>query len=170
MVMQQILGSLLPVFMLVYANRDPGILNSGGGFADIVNGLRNSTGNGTETQITNPLRALNDIPGATPLTRVNQLTSIPMLIVGLSNYVLVPASVAFGRRAVIVSCGLLSTLCTIWAGLSTSLESHLAARSLHAIGAGATGSLIPLIIQDMTFIHQRNRGMSVIWASIVRDF
>ena len=150
---------MLPIFMFVYAGLDPMLLNDPGGFAKVLATLP------AGTPMTNPLEALGQIPGAQPLSRVNLLYSIPMLIVGLSNYFIVPASVAFGRRALIIFCAVLATVCTVWAGYSTSLESHLLARCLHAVGTGATESLIPLMIQDMTFIHQRNRAISIISAA-----
>lgn len=115
----------------------------------------------------NPLEALSNLPGAPPLRRVNLLTSIPVLMIGLSNYILVPASVVFGRRAVLIFCALLTTFCSLWAGLSTSLESHLAARTIHGLGAGVVESVIPLVIQDMTFLHERNKYIGLIWASQV---
>jgi len=52
-----------------------------------------------------------------------------------------------------------------WAGLSQSLPSHIAARCFQAIGAGAVEALIPLTVQDIVFIHQRNRAMSSIWST-----
>ena len=173
--MQQLIASLLPIFMFEYAGLDPHLLNQAGGFGSATGSMPppDSNGTGPLTEMpqpstsSNPLEALSNIPGAEPLSRVNLLTSIPMLLVGLSGYVLIPASVAFGRRVVIIFCSLLATICTVWAGVSTSLQSHLAARCLHAVGAGAIESLIPLIIQDMTFIHQRNTAISLIWASQV---
>jgi Major Facilitator Superfamily len=115
----------------------------------------------------NPLSSLADIPGAPPLWRVNLLSSLPLLIVGLSNYILVPASIIFGRRPVLILCGALAWTCAIWAGRSQSLNSHLAARCVQALGAGAVESLIPLVVTDMTFINQRNRGIGIVWASQV---
>lgn len=106
-------------------------------------------------------------PNAPSLAEVNRLASFPVLIVGLSNYILVPLSIAIGRRPVICLCGLLAWTCTLWAGLSQSLESHLAARCIQALGVGAVESLIPLIAQDISFIHQRNRAIGIIWASQV---
>ena len=47
----------------------------------------------------------------------------------------------------------------------TELGFPLAARCLQGIGAGAVETLIPLIVQDVMFIHQRNRAMSTIWAA-----
>jgi MFS family permease len=98
---------------------------------------------------------------------MNLLISLPVLMVGLGNYILIPAAVAFGRRPVMIVCVLLATFCCLWSGLSGSLESHIASRCLQALGAAAVESLIPLILQDMTFVHQRSRAMSVIWASQV---
>ena len=169
------MASLLPVFMFEYAHLDPKLLNSGGGFAGATGGPPghgNSTGGPAAHGPpagghSNPLEALAKIPGAEPLNRVNLLSSIPMLIIGVSSYLLVPASAAFGRRSVLIFCSLLNTVTLIWAGLSTSLESHLAARCMHAIGAGAIESLIPLVIQDMTYLHQRSRAISLSWASAV---
>ncbi|KAL1900668.1 hypothetical protein Sste5346_002393 [Sporothrix stenoceras] len=113
----------------------------------------------------NPLDMLSLLPGAQPLSRVNLLVSLPVLFVGVSNYFLVPASIAFGRRTVMVFCVVLATFCTLWSGLSQSLPSHIASRCLQAIGAGAVESLVPLIVQDMTFVHQRSRGIGLVWAS-----
>ncbi|KAF4636494.1 hypothetical protein G7Y89_g1585 [Cudoniella acicularis] len=230
---QQIAGSLLPVFVLVYAGLDPHILtNPGGVSGGIPSGLPafpsgTSIGSGLPTNLppsstpsgfplptgtsissgfpagstptgipsgvsttgsasggipvgipsagstsgesSNPLDALAALlalnPNAPTLGEVNRLASFPVLIIGLSNYVLVPLSIAIGRRPVICLCGLLAWTCTLWAGLSQSLESHLAARCIQALGAGAVESLIPLIAQDISFIHQRNRAIGVIWAS-----
>jgi len=66
---------------------------------------------------------------------------------------------------VLLACGVMAWSGGFWAGLSRSLESHIAARCLQAIGAGAVEALIPLIVQDIVFIHQRNRAMSSIWSA-----
>ncbi|KAK4033939.1 MFS general substrate transporter [Parachaetomium inaequale] len=160
--MQQIIAGMLPIFLLEYAGLDPKILNDpaglGGVFASAAGGAGFPTGG-------NPLEALASLPGAEPLSRVNLLVSLPVVLAGVANYLLVPASVAFGRRIVLIFCGLLATFSTIWSGLSTSLSSHIASRCFQALGAGAVESLIPLIVQDMTFIHQRSRALSLVWAS-----
>jgi len=86
---------------------------------------------------------------------------------GISSYFLVPLSIAIGRRPVLLACGVLAWAGGFWAGASNSLASHLAARAVQGIGAGAVEALIPLIVQDIMFIHERNRAISVIWASQV---
>lgn len=76
-----------------------------------------------------------------------------------------PLSISIGRRPVLLFCGVLAWSGGYWAGFSRSLESHIAARCMQGIGAGAVEALIPLTVQDLVFIHQRNRAMSSIWAT-----
>jgi MFS family permease len=53
---------------------------------------------------------------------------------------------------------------SVWAAKSgTSYESHLGARLLQGFSAGATESLLPLIITDMTFVHQRSKYFGAYW-------
>ena len=73
------------------------------------------------------------------------------------------------------------------AATSSSLETHLAARAMQVswyisavsskkrgtdncgrgqgLGAGTVEALIPLILQDMVFIHQRNKAMAAVVSS-----
>jgi MFS family permease len=111
----------------------------------------------------NPVKILNGL-GGPPLWRVTLLTSLPLLTNGISSYFLVPLSIAVGRRPVLLACGVMAWVGGLWAGFSQSLDSHIAARCLQALGAGAVEALAPLIIQDIMFIHQRNRAMSSMWA------
>ena len=88
-----------------------------------------------------------------------------MLVNGLSSYILVPLSIYVGRRPVLVFAGVVAWGGGLWAGFSTSLESHLVARCFQGLGAGTVESLLPLIVQDMMFIHQRNTAIAAISAS-----
>jgi MFS family permease len=115
----------------------------------------------------NPLSILAGLPGP-PLWKVSLLASLPLLTNGISSYFLVPVSISIGRRPVLIGCGVMAIVGGFWAGVSRSLESHIAARCVQAVGAGAVEALIPLIVQDMVFIHQRNTAMSVIWSTQVR--
>lgn len=77
-------------------------------------------------------------------------------MMGLANLVLIPMAISIGRRPVILASGIIAIAGAIWAGNSTSLGSHIGARAIQAIGAGTLESLIPFVIQDMVFVHQRN--------------
>jgi MFS family permease len=111
----------------------------------------------------NPVKMLDGL-GGPPLWKVTLLASLPLLTNGISSYFLIPLSISIGRRPVLLACGIMAWTGGFWAGVSRNLVSHIAARCFQALGAGAVEALIPLIIQDMMFIHQRNRAMSSIWA------
>lgn len=98
------------------------------------------------------------------------LATIPLLTNGIASYLLVPLSIAIGRRPVLLMTAVLAWAGGLWAGLSTSLESHLAARAVMGLGAGAVEALIPLIVQDIVFVHQRSKAQSAIVASQVRIY
>lgn len=140
-----ILGALLPVFVLQYAGLDPKILQE-------IH----------LPQTTNSLVALKEL-GGPPIWKVFLLASLPILMIGVSNFFLVPAAITFGRRPVILMSGLIAIGGAVWAGYSTSLNSHLGARAIQAIGAGTVESLIPFIISDMVFQHQRNKAVSIVF-------
>lgn len=58
--------------------------------------------------------------------------------------------------------GLLAWVGGFWAGQSGGLTNHLAARCFQGFGAGAVDALIPLVLQDLMFIHQRNKVMATL--------
>lgn len=147
-----ILGAMLPVFALEYTGLDPKILK------DLTKG-------GGLPANTDPLKVLSSFPGAPPIFHVYLLASLPVLVIGLSNLVLVPMAISVGRRPVVLVTGVIAILGAVWAGASRSLPSHLLARCVQAVGAGTVESLIPFILQDMVFVHQRNSWISAIFAA-----
>ncbi|KAK2018313.1 major facilitator superfamily transporter [Colletotrichum eremochloae] len=149
-----IVGALVPVFVLEYSGINPHILSQ----IDI--GALNKPG---EVNL-DPIKILAGL-GGPPLYQVALLASVPLLVNGLSSYLLVPLSIAIGRRPVLLLSGFLAWTGGLWAGFSQGLGSHLAARCFQGFGAGAVEALIPLIIQDMMFIHQRNKAISSVGAS-----
>lgn len=106
--------------------------------------------------------------GGVSLSQISLLATIPLLSNGFATYLLVPLSTAIGRRPVLILTSTLAWTSGFWAGASTSLYSHIGARIFHGLGSGAVEALIPLIIQDLVFIHQRNRAIAAIFAAQVR--
>ncbi|KAJ4394047.1 hypothetical protein N0V93_003264 [Gnomoniopsis smithogilvyi] len=106
-------------------------------------------------------------PGASgvSLSQISLLATIPLLSNGFATYLLVPLSTAVGRRPVLILTSTLAWTSGFWAGASTSLYSHIGARVFHGLGSGAVEALIPLIIQDLLFIHQRNKAMAAVFAA-----
>lgn len=148
-----IIGALTPVFVLEYSGIDPKLL-----------GVINLQGLAPPGAVNlNPFQLLAGL-GGPPLWKVSLLSSLPLLMNGVASYLLVPLSIAIGRRPVLLLVGVMAWAGGFWASFSTSLNSHLAARAFQGLGAGAVEALIPLIVQDMMFIHQRNKAISLISA------
>ncbi len=138
-----VVGILLPVFVLEYAGIDPRILGSislphPGGAVDL-----------------NPLASLASL-GGPPLYQTALLSTLPIMANGIASFLLVPLSIAVGRRPVLLLTGIAALIGGFWAGSSTSLSSHLAARCLQGLGAGAVEALIPLMVQDFMFVSTSN--------------
>ncbi|KXH67483.1 major facilitator superfamily transporter [Colletotrichum salicis] len=142
-------AGLLPVFILEYSGVDPASI------------LKHADLKGNP----DPLSVVP--PGLTPvsLTSVSLLATIPMLSNGVATYLLVPLTAAIGRRPVLILTSAFSWGGGFWAGYSKSLNSHIAARVFHGLGSGAVEALLPLIVQDMMFLHKRNKAVASIIAS-----
>ena len=150
-----VIGALIPVFLLEYSGVDPRILNTAD-FQKISGGSAAGV---------NPFAILP--PGVIPvdIVKITMLATIPQLTNGIASYLLVPLSIAIGRRPILLFAGACAWVGGFWAAMSNSLDEHIAARAIQGLGAGALEALIPLIIQDMVFIHQRNKAMSTIVSS-----
>lgn len=153
-----IIGALVPVFVLEYNGIDPKILSQID-FADLAGG----TGGGGGVNFS-PLSVLAGL-GGPPVYQVALLASLPMLMNGVASYLLVPLSIAVGRRPVLLAVGVMAWAGGFGASFSNSLPGHLAARAFQGLGAGAVEALIPLVVQDMMFIHQRNKAIALISAA-----
>ena len=148
-----VIGGLIPVFVLEYSGIDPvSVLSDPATAARVAGG--------------DPLSILP--PGVSPkvtLVQVALLATVPQIANGISGYLLIPLSVAIGRRPVLIVTAIAAWAGGFWAGASTTLNSHIAARVLHGLGAGSVEALLPLIVQDMVFIHQRARATAAVIAS-----
>src|SRR5262249_8649671 len=143
-----VVGGLLPVFLLEYSGVDPkSVLQT----ADLKG---------------NPSPLAIIPPGVVPVSlyQVTLLQTLPSLSNCVASYFLVPLSLGIGRRPVLLATAMCSWIGGIWAGYSTSLSTHLAARVVHGLGSATVEGLLPLIMQDMVFIHQRNRSIAAILA------
>ncbi|KAI1502292.1 major facilitator superfamily transporter [Biscogniauxia marginata] len=148
-------ASQLPVFLLEYSGLDPAEVLSNTDFQEKLSGKEGL----------DPLDVIPEGVQPASLAQVALLATIPLLSNGIASYFLVPMSIAVGRRPILLLTATFSWAGGLWAGFSQSLESHLAARVIHGLGAGAVEALLPLIAQDIVFIHQRNRALSAIIAS-----
>jgi MFS family permease len=95
-----------------------------------------------------------------PLSRLTQLVSVNVLVIGLSNIIWVPLANTFGRRPILILALLIMTFGAMWAGIATSFSSLLAARAIQGFGGGPGDSIAPDMIGECFFVHQRGRAMA----------
>ncbi|KAI8300365.1 hypothetical protein K4K61_009820 [Colletotrichum sp. SAR11_59] len=150
-----VIGGLLPIFILEYSGVDPHVINT-------FDFKKASGGSGLNI---NPMSVVPAGVKPASLEEVSLLATMPLLANGIASYFLVPTSIWIGRRPVLLFAATSAWAGGLFAAFSTSLHQHLLARALMGLGAGAVEALIPLIVQDMVFIHQRNKAMSAVVSS-----
>ncbi|KAH6698477.1 major facilitator superfamily domain-containing protein [Leptodontidium sp. MPI-SDFR-AT-0119] len=100
---------------------------------------------------------------------ISQLGTFPSLFIGIGAIMCTIAAQAVGTRPVMIFEAALVATCIVWAAVSRGkdrgLYSHIASRCILGLGAGAGESLVPLIMQDINYLHKRNSRLSLIWAS-----
>lgn len=52
---------------------------------------------------------------------------------------------------------------TIGAACQDSYSGHLAARTIQGLSTGATESVLPLMLTELTFLHQRSKAFALYW-------
>ncbi|KAH8586911.1 major facilitator superfamily domain-containing protein [Bisporella sp. PMI_857] len=103
------------------------------------------------------------------LQMIMNLATFPTLCGGVAAIIGVIVARWIGTRPVVSFSAVLTFVCTIWACVSTGgsdrgLKSHIAARCFVGFGSGAFETVVPLMIQDMNYIHTRNTLIAIVWA------
>ncbi|KAF6800159.1 hypothetical protein CSOJ01_12356 [Colletotrichum sojae] len=91
------------------------------------------------------------------------LITVPTLCIGLGNYIILPSSLAYGRRPVFLGFMVILLVATIAAALQNSYNGHLASRIVQGLATGASESLLPLMLTEVTFLHERSRIFGFYW-------
>jgi MFS family permease len=86
-------------------------------------------------------------------------TGACILSLGYANIAIIPCANIFGRRPTALVCCAICIGSHIWQALSTSYSSFLGGRVLVGIGAATSESLMPVVISDMMFLHERGTWM-----------
>ncbi|KAH7031562.1 major facilitator superfamily domain-containing protein [Microdochium trichocladiopsis] len=99
------------------------------------------------------------------LPEVNMLFGAAAITLGYANFIIVPCANVVGRRPVIAICGLICVLANVWQACATSYPSLIGARVISGVGAAANESIMPMVVADMLFVHQRGRSTALyFWA------
>lgn len=107
-----------------------------------------------------------DYPGQE--ARTNDLLTYPTLFMGIGNLLAMPITDVIGRRPVFLVSNLVLAVTSVWAAYSGNLGSHIAARNIMALAAGQSEALLPLMIQEIYFLHERARKLA--WFIFIENF
>ncbi|KAG5748826.1 hypothetical protein H9Q70_008505 [Fusarium xylarioides] len=91
------------------------------------------------------------------------LLTLPSLCVGLGNFVILPVALAYGRRPVFLISTVVLLAATIGSAAQNSYNGHLASRVMQGLATGASESLLPLMLTEVTFLHERGRVFGLYW-------
>ncbi|KAL3255736.1 hypothetical protein ABHI18_008109 [Aspergillus niger] len=93
------------------------------------------------------------------------LSTFPSLFVGIGNYIILPLALVCGRRPVMLIANTVLLGSLIGCALSQNWAQHFGLRILLGFATGATESLLPLMLAEVTFIHQRGTIYGIYWAT-----
>lgn len=91
------------------------------------------------------------------LADVLQFTGVAILVLGFSNFIWVPVATCFGRRPVAISSALICAFSSIWRAKATTYSSFMGACVLNGLGSGPCETLMPQVIADVIFLHDRGK-------------
>ena len=97
------------------------------------------------------------------LAQAVQLTGVPILILGFSNFFWVPLSTTFGRRPVYLASQLVNFGSMIWRAKAQTYGSFMGACALNGFGAGPAETIQPAVIADIFFLHDRGKWNTLYW-------
>ncbi|KAI0019603.1 major facilitator superfamily domain-containing protein [Xylariomycetidae sp. FL0641] len=95
---------------------------------------------------------------------ITGLSTYPTMVMAFGSFGLLPLAFVFGRRPVFLFAVTLAFITVITAGTSTGYDGHFISRIFLALATGATESLLPLIISDATFVHERSTYFGFYWS------
>ncbi|KAL4807920.1 major facilitator superfamily domain-containing protein [Aspergillus unguis] len=92
---------------------------------------------------------------------VTQLLTFNFLLLGIGNIFWVPLAIKFGKRGSLISSMLLQAGALIWCAVATSYDSLLGARCVLGFAGAAGESLVPEVVADVFFVHERATMMAI---------
>ncbi|KAK5788661.1 hypothetical protein VI817_009619 [Penicillium citrinum] len=98
---------------------------------------------------------------------ISQLMTYPTLFIadwvfrGIGNLIGMPLAIAVGRRITLLLFTLVVILGAVLSAVSKTYEWHLAARMILGLSAGQSEALVPMITQEIFFLHERGNCLMV---------
>jgi MFS family permease len=101
--------------------------------------------------------------GKTP-EQITGLSTYSTMVMAFGCLGLLPLAFVIGRRPVFLFAVTLTFITNITAATSKDFDGHFISRIFLGLGTGATESLLPLILSDITFIHERSFYFGLYWS------
>ncbi|KAI1840752.1 hypothetical protein JX266_013026 [Neoarthrinium moseri] len=92
---------------------------------------------------------------------VQPLLSFNFLLLGLGNFIWVPLAVKFGKRSILLISMGAHTAALVWTAKASTFNSLLAARCVTGFCAASGESIVPGVVSDIFFLHERATMMSI---------
>ncbi|KAJ4350335.1 uncharacterized protein N0V89_008956 [Didymosphaeria variabile] len=95
---------------------------------------------------------------------ITGLSTYPTMVMAFGALGLLPLAFVFGRRPVFLFAVTLAFISNVAAATSENLGGHFVSRIFLGLATGATESLLPLILSDVTFVHERSFYFGLYWS------
>ncbi|KAL3486028.1 major facilitator superfamily domain-containing protein [Aspergillus germanicus] len=90
---------------------------------------------------------------------ITHLMTYPTLFMGIGNLIGMPLAIGIGRRIVLLGSTVVLVVGAIVCALEQNYEWHLWARCVVGLAAGQSEALVPMITQEIFFLHERSKGL-----------
>ncbi|OAG11553.1 MFS general substrate transporter [Paraphaeosphaeria sporulosa] len=95
---------------------------------------------------------------------ITGLNTYSTMVMAFGALGLLPLAFVFGRRPIFLFAVTLAFVSNITAATSENFRGHFISRIFLGLATGATESLLPLILSDITFLHERSFYFGLYWS------
>ncbi|SPO01413.1 related to transporter protein HOL1 [Cephalotrichum gorgonifer] len=92
---------------------------------------------------------------------ITALMTYPSLFMGIGNLIGMPIAYAVGRRFVLLLSTIVMIVAAAMCAVADNYDFHLWSRCLLGIAAGQSEALVPMITQEIFFLHERSQGLMI---------
>ncbi|WAO96417.1 Hypothetical protein NCS54_01409000 [Fusarium falciforme] len=92
---------------------------------------------------------------------ITHLMTYPTLFMGIGNLIGMPLGIAVGRRIVLLGATVIMVASAGLCAGAKTYEWHLGGRIVLGLAAGQSEALVPMITQEIFFLHERSRWLMV---------
>ncbi|CBF80624.1 hypothetical protein AN8474.2 [Aspergillus nidulans FGSC A4] len=90
---------------------------------------------------------------------ITHLMTYPTLFMGIGNLIGMPLAIGIGRRIVLLASTIVLVIGAILCAAQENYEWHLWSRCAVGLAAGQSEALVPMITQEIFFLHERSKAL-----------